>query len=180
MGYGRKKYVAPLSASLRIEGLRSLDAALRALPAAVQREVLEPALEEGGEIIRRGIEERIRGRTGKTARDLRVVVQVQTSGPLTDVGGVAAIGAGPPRAKTSRTFVLRFLEFGTKAHRIERALSFGGKVFSRVQHPGIAPQAPMTRALAEDGRAAVQAFIDGAWERIRVIARRLADRRSTG
>jgi hypothetical protein len=91
-----------------------------------------------------------------------------------------------------RQHVLRFLEFGTKAHEIPKArkrkskkrtkkLSFGGQVRTKVNHPGTRPQAPLTKALADDGQRAIKAFADEAWKGIEVFVaqRNLAGRQSS-
>lgn len=177
--------------TLEVQGLSTIDAALRDLPVEVQREVMGAALRVGAEVLKLGIANRIHDRTGRTARDLRIEVQVQQD----DVGGAAAVGAGP-----KRTHILRFLEGGTKPHvepkkqkrlsRSERAqgktpqsinaakgpMAFGGRVYSRVEHPGTRAQAPMRIAIAVEGPKAVTAFGQRAWEGIRAAAERLGKR----
>jgi HK97 gp10 family phage protein len=161
--------------TIRIEGLATLDKALRDLPVAVQRDVLAPALTAGGEVIKRGVADRIRNRTGRTDADLRVSVEMREK----DVGGVAKIGG------SKREHILRFLEFGTKPHAIPKRrrgakrvlLTDGGRVFgSRVQHPGMTAQSPLRSALRDEGARAVQAFARRAWSGIVQAANRLKAR----
>jgi hypothetical protein len=177
----------PDRVTLKIDGLDTIEAALKTLPRKVQNVVLGQALAAGAEVIREGVAEKIHSRTGKTAADLHVRVQVKPD----DVAGAAAVGAH--RGKGGRDFVMHFLEGGTKPHtepkkdkgqkvtvilggqrktrRFEPGakakLAFGGKVYSRVRHPGTHAQAPMRRTVADRGIAAVNAFGRKAWEGIR-------------
>jgi hypothetical protein len=194
--------MAEFTASVEVYGLKALDEALRQLPIEVAGPIMEAALRAGGEVIRAGAVQNIRSRTGATAADLRVQVQVQPPD-----AGAAGIG-GTTKGRSARGHVLRWLEFGTKAHRevagaktrrifkkvtrklarvdpaaavmlIKRgsgaahALAFGGHVYGAVNHPGIAGQSPLTRALAEQGDAAIAAFRDRLWSGIVAAANRL-------
>jgi hypothetical protein len=158
----------PDTVTIQVEGLTTIDAALRELPRALQHEILGDSLSGAGEVLSHGIAELIRSRSGKTVADLRVEVQVRDD----DVAGAAAVGE-----KASRTYVLRFLEFGTRPHLIpkkNRTLrgapakhpAFGGRVFSRIHHPGTHAQAPMRLALANRGEEAIKVFAQRAWDGI--------------
>lgn len=105
--------MANLSASIQIRGLKEIDAALRGLPDEVSGPIIESALAEAGEVIRRAAVENIDSRTGKTAADLRVEVQIEAANNQ----GVAAVG-GTSKGSTGRAHVLRWLELGTKPHKI--------------------------------------------------------------
>lgn len=173
--------------TLKVDGLKTIQAALEGLPRTLQAQILGDALKAGGDVIKAGIAAKIHNRTGRTAADLRTEVQVNPD----DIGGSSVIGG--TKTKTGRAFVLRFLEHGTKPHlepkkkkgqkfritfggitKTRRAnpdapprLAFGGKVFSRVKHPGTHAQAPGRRTVAEQGIAAVNAFARVAWNGIR-------------
>jgi hypothetical protein len=188
----------PDTVRIKVEGLATVEKAPRTLPRAVQTRVLGHALEAGGDVIRDGIRDRIHERTGRTSADVQTVVQVNPD----DVAGVAAVGA--TKGKTGRAHILNFLERGTKPHvepkkrkgqRItltlgsrsvtrrapaerSKPLAFGGKVFSRVKHPGTRAQAPMRITIAERGLAVVRVFGQRAWAGIRGEVERL--RRSGG
>jgi HK97 gp10 family phage protein len=169
-----------LSASIHVEGLETLDRLLGELPAVVRERLLKESLTAGGQVIRQAAAQNIHRRTGQTAEGLTVEVQVNES----EVAGAAAIGGSGKRA-----FVLRFLEFGTKAHdepskrgrlrrfearagqtlasiNAKKRLAFGGHVFSRVHHPGIAPQAPLTSALADQSERTIKVVTDRLWDGI--------------
>lgn len=163
-----------MSRVLEVRGLSTLDDALRKLPEAVRREVLESALRDAGDIIRAGVADRIRNASGRTAQDLVVAVTVKGSGGVVSVGGTGGKGG--------RAHVLKYLEFGTAPHVIPKGgrrgkertvLTFGGRVVARVQHPGIAAQAPLRRSLDEDGPRAVQVFAQRLWDGIRAVAERV-------
>lgn len=179
--------------TLRIDGLDTIETALRTLPRHVQSVVLAQALTAGSEVIRTGIAAKIHSRTGKTAADLHTEIQVKPD----DVAGLATVGATRNK-KSGRDFVMHFLEIGTKPHKEpkklksqtrrgksftearlvfaltqvakfkpRKRLAFGGRVFSSVKHPGTHAQAPMRQTVAQQGIAAVNAFSRAAWDGIR-------------
>jgi hypothetical protein len=180
--------------TLKIEGLSTVEAALRELPQIVQTQILADALLAGGNVLRDGIRGRIHNRTGRTAADVQTVVEV----PPNELAGVAIVG-GTRDKKTGRSHILRFLERGTKPHveprkrkgpRISitlgsrtvtrrglapqaKRIAFQGKVYNRVQHPGTHAQAPMRITIAEQGIPAVRAFSQKAWNGIRAAVDRL-------
>jgi hypothetical protein len=103
--------MAAVNASLTIKGLSELDRALAELPDKVEEHVMAVALRDAGLVIHRAAVANIPKRSGRTAADLRLAVQQ----PATDQG-VAAVGG--TTGKDGRAFILRFLEMGTKAHKI--------------------------------------------------------------
>jgi hypothetical protein len=199
----------PLRASLTVRGLDELDAMLRTLPDEVAGPIMQAALTAAGELIQRAAAGNVHSRTGKTAADIRVQVQVHPE----QASGVAAIG-GTRRGADARGWVLRLLEFGARGKKhgnkgwdivggstdqklarkairalrrtgqataaaalrfgvsegdisTRRALKLPGNVFrARAHHPGFAPQAPLTRALAESASAAVEVFSTTLWQRL--------------
>lgn len=180
--------------SVKIEGLQTIDAALRELSEAVRGEILTDALLAGGEVLKDATAQRIHGRTGRTAADLRVVVTLEAAA----LAGTAEVGARAPIKgdPTARGWILNFLERGTQAHVIPRKtraprisitiggrtvtrrgqapkakgpMAFDGKVFARVNHPGTQAQAPMRIALGQAGPQAIKAFSQTAWDGIRAI-----------
>lgn len=106
--------MAEIKGALTINGLDSLDAALRALPEEVAGPVMSDALVAAGEVVRKAAAANIHSRSGQTAADLRVEVQVNPG----KAEGAAAIG-GTRRGKGGRAHILRWLEFGAKAHEIK-------------------------------------------------------------
>jgi Bacteriophage HK97-gp10, putative tail-component len=184
----------PDRVTLKIDGLSTIDANLRKLAVAVQEDILRNALHAGGKVLRDGIARKIRSRTGRTIADLRTTVQVKGAAGIAETGGSPSVKGN----KKARSHILNFLEFGTKPHvepkkrkgpRISVTIgtrtltrrgpapasprmAFGGKVFSRVKHPGTRAQAPMRRTISENGIAAVNAFGREAWAGIRAVVER--------
>jgi hypothetical protein len=164
----------PTTATIEVQGLETLQIALRDLEEGVRGPILTDALLAAGEVLRRGIVEKLHGRSGRTAQDVRVEVQVNAAA----IAGAAGIGG--TTGKRGRGHILRFLERGAAAHVIPRQtrafrragrgrkmLSFGGKAFVRVHHPGIHAQAPMRLTIASHGTASITQFGKTAWEGIR-------------
>jgi hypothetical protein len=170
--------------TVTISGFRELDEALRRLPVEVQTKLMEPALGEAGEVIRRGIVRRIRRRTGGTAGSVVVVARAQGPTGLVTIGGSTGKGTSG--------FKLTFLEFGTKASTIQaqskkkprktsrkfRATKFalaarGFGPVAKVDHPATAAQSPMRKALKEDGDAAVKRLGQELYDGIAAYAERV-------
>jgi hypothetical protein len=162
------------TATIEVQGLETLELALRNLEEGVRGPILEEALFAAGDVLRRGIVEKLHGQSGRTAHDVRVEVQLNA----VEVSGAAGIGG--TIGKQGRGHILRFLERGTAAHVIPRQtravrragrprkmLSFGGKAFVRVNHPGMRAQAPMRLTIASHGPASITQFGKTAWEGIR-------------
>lgn len=106
--------MAEITATITVQNLDTLDEWLRRLPQDVAGALMAEALKGGGEVVRAAAVSNIHSRSGKTAADLRVEVQVKPDEPA----GVAAIG-GSRQGKGGRAHILRWLEFGTKAHPIK-------------------------------------------------------------
>jgi hypothetical protein len=165
------------TATIEVQGLETLELALRNLEEGVRGPILEEALFAAGEVLRRGIVEKLHSRSGRTAHDVRVEVQINAA----EIAGAAGIGGTTGKGnKGGRGHILRFLERGAAAHVIPRQtrafrragrgrkmLSFLGKAFVRVNHPGIRAQAPMRLTIASHGPASITQFGKTAWEGIR-------------
>jgi hypothetical protein len=162
------------TATIEVQGLATLELALRDLEEAVRGPILQEGLLAAGEVLRRGIIEKLHGRSGRTAHDVRVEVQLNAA----EISGAAGIGG--TTGKGGRGHILRFLERGTAAHVIPRQtravrragrprkmLSFGGKAFVRVNHKGIRAQAPMRLTIASHGIASITQFGKTTWAAIR-------------
>src|SRR5262245_42813224 len=104
--------MAAITVTVRVRGFQELDRALARLPDIVEERVVRDALEQSGGIILRAAQSNVDSRTGKTARDIRMEIQQ----PKHDEG-VVAIGA-TTRGGAGRAHILRWLELGTRAHKI--------------------------------------------------------------
>lgn len=155
--------MATVSATIKVRGVKELARAFDALDAEVRGPIMRNGLEAGGTIVKDAAVANIHSRTGLTAKDIRLDVHVSEE----QSGGIAGVGA------PTRSYILRWLEFGTKAHDIPRKIKqawratkkrrrglalASGTVRTRVTHKGIRPQAPLTAALADNANAALDAF----------------------
>lgn len=178
--------------TVKVEGLSTVQSAIEGLPRHVQYRVLADALEAGGTVLDEGISEKIHSRSGATVRDIHVEVQLEPE----KFAGVARIGAsrekngrafilnflergtkphveprkaptapGSPRRSVSRGQLITRLQRQARAGP-RKVVAFGGKVYSRVKHPGFHAQAPMRETIATHGAASVKAFADTAWQGI--------------
>jgi hypothetical protein len=102
----------PLTAEIRIDGLEELDAMLRALPEEVAGPIMQDALTQAGGVLRDAARGFIRPRSGKTAADLQVQVQVHPE----SASGAAGIG-GTTKGPGARAWILRLLEFGARGKK---------------------------------------------------------------
>src|SRR4051794_9891637 len=98
----------PIAVEMKVSGLAELDEAFRTLPEAVRGAIMKDALTDAGEVIERAAIAHIHRKSGETADHIHTQVQVSEQ----KAEGAAAIGGG------RRSYVLRWLEFGTKAHKI--------------------------------------------------------------
>jgi hypothetical protein len=177
--------------TVHVQGLQTIDAALREMSKAMQDKILGDSILGAGEVLKKATAGNIHSRTGRTAADIRVFMQIQPG----DLKGAALIG-GTKGSKSSRGYILNYLERGTKAHPIpkkrksaritltlggrsvtrrgpprkNKVLTVGGKFYSRVEHKGTHAQAPLRIALAEAGEQSVAVFGRTAWEGIRAVA----------
>lgn len=103
----------PFEVSFKVRGFAALDRALARLPDEVEDAISEAALREGGRVILAAAQANINSRSGRTAADLRMEVQVEPARQQ----GIAAIG-GTRTGRTGRAHVLRWLEYGTGEHPI--------------------------------------------------------------
>lgn len=193
--------MADVSGSLQVRGLKELDEAMRKLPVEVAGPITLAALRAGGELIRSAAAANVDSRTGRTAADIRVEVQIQSE----ERRGVAAVGG--TTGKQGRAHVLRWLEFGAAPHKIvagaserrearraaraltrigevgaaralrrgvrtgaikvRRALALpGGRFRASVNHPGIRPEAPLTRALGDNIQRVIKTVQESLWSGI--------------
>jgi HK97 gp10 family phage protein len=104
--------MATFKATIEVRGLAELDRMMKRLPDIVEERIMRDALEVGGEVLRKAAVGNIHSRSGRTAADIKVEIQQ----PKEDQG-VAAIG-GTFRGKVGRAYILRWLEFGTKPHKV--------------------------------------------------------------
>jgi HK97 gp10 family phage protein len=148
---------AVIEVDVEIKGLRELDAALRALPEAMQGQVVRPALTSAGKVWVDGM-----ARRAPKAAQHRVIRRGSAFPfPLfTSIGMRVSLAKDQARlfvGPLSRAFWGRFQELGTRFHP---------------------PQPFMKPTLEGDGQAAIAAFVATAREKLDQVVRKLNPNRS--
>lgn len=132
---------------IKTKGLAELQRFLDQLPAKVERNVLRGALRAGANVLKPLAQAGIRSRSGQTARSIKVRSNAR--------------GSAVTASLYTSSFKARFLEYGTKPHRIEpknrKALSIGGLYYDGVNHPGARPYPFLRPAMDQGAPAAVVA-----------------------
>lgn len=138
-------------ADIHIKGLSELQKYLDTLPAKIEKNVVRGAMRAGMKVVLPVVQSMVPTKTGLLKAGLKL-------GTRSRGGRVTAyVKATGPHA-----YLARWMEYGTKAHRISGRkggfLSFGGKVVKAVDHPGIKdPKKFMRPALDSQAGAAVVA-----------------------
>ena len=128
---------------IEVQGLNQLERALTELGRASGFKALTGALRDSSKPVVRESRRAFPKKSGETAKAIKT--QVFRGKGVTDSVATLLIGYDKKRA-----YIGRFIEKGTKAHRVPNKttgkcrnkkrnnakVSFGGKVFSNVRHPG--------------------------------------------
>lgn len=137
---------------LHIKGLSELNKFLQELPVKIEKNVLRGSLRAGMNVVKPVAQRNIHSVSGLLAKGLKVRTNAR-GGKVT-----ASLRTTGPHA-----WIARFVEFGTRAHRIPKLgqianLFFGGRFAKSVDHPGAKPHPFLRPALdSEAGRATVAA-----------------------
>ena len=129
-----------------VKGLSDLQKFLDTLPVKMERNVLRGAMRAGANVVKPVAQAKINSRSGELARSLKV--------------RSSARGGKVTAMVYTRVFYAKFVEYGTKAHRIEAgegALAVGTGFAPSVEHPGSDPHPFMRPALDTQAGAAVVA-----------------------
>lgn len=135
-----------------VKGLAELQTFLDQLTPKMEANVMRGALRAGMQVVLPVARAKIRPRSGELAAGLALGTRVKGR---TVSASIKAKGRAGWRAK--------FLEFGTRPHLIPKRgvaqtlLSFGGRFFRSVQHPGAQPRPFMRPALDQQANPAVVA-----------------------
>lgn len=146
-------------AEIHVSGLADLQKALDQLPVKIERNIMRGAMRAGSKVMAEEAKQQVPVDSG----DLRNSIKVTTRARRGQVS--ATVRAGDKKA-----FYAHMVEFGTAAHLIPKpsrkksseriALFFGGKVVSKVQHPGTRPQPFMRPAFDKSTQAAIAAMAE--------------------
>lgn len=166
-----------------VRGLKDLGAALQRLEEAVKTQILADGINAGAEVVALEMAQRAPRRTGRLAKNIETAYSIAYGvadariGPGGDAfyGGILNQGAKPHRIPKLRRRLRRFERAQGKTLKSINAekgpLAFGGRVFSRVNHPGVRARPFITTALAASQERAVAAMGRTIWAGIeRVVA----------
>ncbi|HJW51465.1 MAG TPA: hypothetical protein VJ501_05590 [Burkholderiaceae bacterium] len=133
---------------VKINGLAELQQALDQVPAKIEKNVLRGGLLRGMRVILPEARRNINSISGLLANGLKI-----------STGSRGGRVFSYMRARGKHGYVAKWVEFGTKAHRITAKdqgwLSLGGIFRKTVQHPGAKPKPFMRPALESKAGAAV-------------------------
>lgn len=141
--------------STHVKGLSDLYAFMQALPVKVERNILRSALRAGTNEIKAEAQAQLAAhgnvKTGQLAKGLKVSTRAK--------GGVVTATL---KAKGKHAHIAHWIEFtGAAPHVIKGkkggGLSFGGKAFKAINHPGFKPRPFLRPALDSKAGAAVVA-----------------------
>lgn len=137
-------------AETNVKGLAELSKFMDQLPAKVRANVMRGGLRAGMAVVKPVAQSNVHSISGELAKGLKIGTRVKgdtVTATLT--------------AKGKHGFVARWVEFGTRAHsitaRLRKGLSFGGRFFQSVDHPGARPKPFLRPALDSQASAAVVA-----------------------
>ena len=172
-----------MTGSIRLEGLKELNNALKKLEAKVARKFAREGLKAAALVLRKEMRRRAPKKTGNLRKKIRFRLR-QIRGGLGVTGRVGV--ASPKNKKDKSAFYARFIEYGTSPHQIpnktvgrgrnkrknKKKSKFGGHVYSRVNHPG-QPARPFLRPAFESKKQeAVKAIGPKMWSLIKREAKR--------
>ncbi len=134
-----------------IKGLSDLNNFLQQLPVKLERNVLRNSLRAGMNVVKPAAQARIHNVSGLLAAGLKVGTRAR--------GGTVTATL---KATGKHRSIAHLVEFGTRAHMImpkdhDGSLSFLGRFFKSIQHPGALAHPFMRPALDQQANAAVVA-----------------------
>lgn len=135
-------------ADVHVTGLKELQEFLSALPVKMERNILRSALRAGANVVKAEAQQQLAShgnvKTGELSRGLKVSTRAK--------GGKVTATL---RARGKHSHIAHWIEFGTAAHIIAgkkgKMLTFAGRTFKAINHPGIKAKPFMRPAL--DGKA---------------------------
>lgn len=160
-----------MSGTVKLDGLKELNKALKKLEGKVARKIAREGLKAAAVVIRKEMRRRAPIKTGQLRKRIRYRLKRMRGG----AGYTGKVGVDVT------VFYARFIEYGTTPHRIpngslgrgrnkrknDAKLAFGGRVLSRVQHPGT-PARPFLRPAYESVKnTAVRAIGPRMWALIK-------------
>lgn len=129
-----------MSDLVHVKGLDQLARVLAELPAKLERNVMRGALRAGMKPIQAEARHNVAVSSGQLRDGLKISVAAK--------GGTVTAKL---RAGGKHGYIARWVEFGTRPHKIPGKLAIGGQVVTGVEHPGVRPRPFLRPAL--DARA---------------------------
>ena len=129
-----------MASEFEIAGLADLQKQLDTLPVNIEKKLMRGALRAGQKLVLDRAKQGIHNVSGDLAASLRISTSVRAG----TVKATVKVG-------NKKAWYARFVEFGTAAHLITpkngQALSFGGKEYASLSHPGAKKKPFMRPAL---------------------------------
>jgi HK97 gp10 family phage protein len=151
-----------------VKGLRELQAALDALPAKIEANIMRAAMRAGAKVVAAEARSLVPERSGRLAESVRYGAKLSAKAGQVQAY-VRAGGKGRKGGKTVR--YAHLVEYGTAAHVIRagpgKRLPIGGGFATSVQHPGAKKHPFMRPAADASAQAALQAVGDYIRNRLR-------------
>jgi HK97 gp10 family phage protein len=135
--------------TVHVKGLAELQKFLDELPAKIERNIMRGALRAGANVIKEEAKQQLASngsvKTGELQRGLKVSTRAKAGTVTASV-----------KAKGKHQYIAHMIEFtGAAPHVINpkkgKAVTFGGRMFKAINHPGFKPRPFMRPAL--DGKA---------------------------
>jgi hypothetical protein len=176
----------------RLEGADELEATLLALEARMQDRIVVLGLRAGAEVLRRAMADRAARVSRRLSQGIVTALSAQTGVKATvEIGPHVKIqmlgywfefGTGTHGRKGAKyPIIARAFVLHRKSRRLrgqpmgtKRALSFDGKAFHSVQHPGMRPRPSLVEAFVRDTPRALHEMGRVMWAEIRKVVERKA------
>jgi HK97 gp10 family phage protein len=147
--------------SINVRGIEQALANLRTLEFAARRRVVSAAVRAANAVVVKAAKLHAPRRTGAMADSIRGSLKLDRM-TGTVVGSIKFKSSKAQKKKGRDAYYAHMVIGGTRPHEIpkfeKRYAVFGGRVFSRVQHPGIKPNPFMERVAESSFKPAVAAF----------------------
>lgn len=138
---------------ITVKGLRELQSFLDSVSPKIERNIIRGALRAGAKVIMQEAKANVPIKSGTLRDSIRLSVRAR-GGAVT-----ASVKAGGKTKTGGDAYYANMVEFGTAAHTItaknRKVLSFGGRLFQSVEHPGARPHPFMRPAFDSKSQEAV-------------------------
>lgn len=145
--------------AIRLEGIEESKRVLKTLEYKARRRVVTAAARAGGREILKNARSYAPTRTGQLRKQLRQSVNNnRATGTVTATIKPKRTKAQRRKGAQLRSNVIHLVVGGTRPHVIPGPISFAGRIFSQVDHPGARANPFMDRAANKSFQPAIAAF----------------------